>query len=242
MKTGALYGIGVGPGDPELITVKGANLLKNCKHLFVPKARMKSESVAYAIIGNYVNGDTNVHELLFPMVTDKMELNKRWKESAEKIAEVLRTGSDACFVTLGDSLLYSTYIYLLRALKEVLPEAEIFTVPGVTAFSNVAALTNFPVGEAKEPVTIIPSADDFTPLKDALKRGGTVVLMKVGKRLQATLEVLEEADVMDDAVFVAYAGMEGQRIETDLRKLKNQSPETGYLSTILIHAGGAADK
>ena len=242
MKPGALYGIGVGPGDPELITVKGANLLKNCRNLFVPKARMKSESVAYAIIGNYVNGDTTVHELIFPMVTDKMELNKKWKESAEKIAEVLRTGSDACFVTLGDSLLYSTYIYLLRALKDVLPEAEIFTIPGVTAFSNVAALTNFPVGEAKEPVTIIPSSDDFTPLKDAIKRGGTVVLMKVGKRLQAVLEILEEASVIDDAVFVAYAGMEGQRIETDLRKLKDQSEETGYLSTILIHAGSSERK
>jgi len=242
VKTGTLYGIGVGPGDPELITVKGANLLGNCRNLFVPKARMKSESVAYAIIGKYVNGDTNVRELVFPMVTDKMELNKRWKESAEKIAEVLRTGDDACFVTLGDSLLYSTYIYLLRALKNVLPEAEVFTVPGVTAFSNVAALTNFPVGQAKEPVTIIPSADDFTPLKEALKIGGTVVLMKVGKRLQAILDVLEEAGVMDDAVFVAYAGMEGQRIETDLRRLKNQSPETGYLSTILIHAGGSEKK
>ena len=242
MKPGTLYGIGVGPGDPELITVKGANLLRNCRNLFVPKARMKSESVAYSIIGNYINGDTTVHELIFPMVTDKMELNKRWKESAEKIAEVLRGGSDACFVTLGDSLLYSTYIYLLRALKDVLPEAEVFTVPGVTAFSNVAALTNFPVGEAKEPVTIIPSADDFTPLKEALKRGGTVVLMKVGKRLQAILEILEEANVMDDAVFVAYAGMEGQRIETDLRKLKNESPETGYLSTILIHAGRSGQK
>mgnify|MGYP000157993342 CR=1 FL=1 len=242
MKIGALYGIGVGPGDPELITVKGANLLKNCRNLFVPKANMKSKSAAYSIIGRYINGDTNVRELVFPMVTDKTELKKNWRESAEKIAEVLRTGSDACFVTLGDSLLYSTYIYLLRSLKDVLPEAEVFTVPGVTAFSNAAALTNFPVGEAKKPVTIIPSADDFTPLKEALKKGGTVVLMKVGKRLPAILDVLEGAGVMDDAVFVAYAGMEGQRIETDLRKLKNQSPETGYLSTILIHAGGSEKK
>jgi precorrin-2/cobalt-factor-2 C20-methyltransferase len=242
LKPGTLYGIGVGPGDPELITVKGANLLNRCKHLFVPKARMKSESVAYAIIDRYVNGDTQLHELIFPMVTDKTELKKRWRESAEKIAEVLRTGSDACFVTLGDSLLYSTYIYLLRALKEVLPEAAVATVPGVTAFSNVAALTNFPVGEAKEPVTIIPSADDLEPLKKALKGRGTVVLMKIGKRLQPILEILEETGVMDDAVFVAYAGMEGERIETDLRKLKNRPEETGYLSTILIHIGGNESK
>ena len=238
MKPGILYGIGVGPGDPELITVKGANLLKNCKHLFVPKAKIKSESVAYSIIGRYVNGDTQIHELVFPMVTDKDELKKRWLESAGKIAEVLKTGSDACFVTLGDSLLYSTYIYLMRALQEVLPEAGIFTVPGVTAFSTVAALTNFPVGEAKESVTIVPSADDLEPIREALKTKGTVVLMKIGKRLKPILELLEEEGVIEDAVFVAYAGIKGERIETDLRKLKGDSDKIGYLSTILIHARG----
>ncbi len=234
MAIGTLYGIGVGPGDPELITVKGARLLGECRHLFVPKARIKSESTAFGIIDRYVGKQAQVHELIFPMVTDKEELAQRWRESAQKIAAVLGAGEDAVFVTLGDSLLYSTYIYLVRALKEVLPEAKVATLPGVTAFSAAAALTNFPVGEAKEPVTIIPAADELDSVREALKGTGTVIFMKVGKRLHAILDELEKAGFIDQAVFASYAGMEGERIETDLRKLKDESPEIGYLSTILV--------
>lgn len=238
MKRGTLYGIGVGPGDPELITVKGARLLSECPHLFVPKARIKSESAAFGIIRRYVTAETEIHELVFPMITDKAELEKQWNASARKIADVLNTGADAAFVTLGDAMLYSTYIYLVRALRTVDPDFRIITVPGVTAFSTAAALTNFPVGEAKEPVTVIPAEDDMNAVSAALKGTGTLVLMKVGKRLHGILEELDKAGRLENAVFVAYAGMEGERIETDLRKLKDEKPEAGYLSTILVNLGG----
>jgi precorrin-2/cobalt-factor-2 C20-methyltransferase len=240
MKTGTLYGVGVGPGDPELITVKGAKILASCGHLFVPKARIKAESVALDIVKSYVNGNAKIHELVFPMVTDKDELAKKWDESARAIAEVLKTGSDACFVTLGDALLYSTYIYLLRALKQALPGVKTVTVPGITAFSAVAAATTFPVGEGKEPVVIIPAADDLTAVENALKGTGTVILMKIGKRLQGILDLLEKAGVIEDAVFVSNAGMENEKMVTDLRKLRNENPETGYLSIILVHTGKGA--
>ncbi len=234
MSIGKLYGIGVGPGDPELITVKGAKLLGNCRQLFVPKAKIKSESLALDIAQNYIRADVEITELVFPMVSDRQKLEKSWRESALKIAEVLRKGGDACFITIGDPLLYSTYIYLVRALLEVEPSAEVETIPGINAFSAVAALTSFPVGEGKELITIVPTADDFGAVGDALKKSGTVVLMKVGKRLGSLLGILEKEKLIDDAVFVAYAGQEKEYIETDLRKLKNEKPETGYLSTILV--------
>lgn len=234
MSLGTLYGIGVGPGDPDLITVKGANLISNTKHLFAPIARIKKSSVALDIVKKFVNNETNVIELVFPMVTDESELTKRWDESAKIIADVLEKGEDAVFLTLGDALLYSTYIYLLRALRKIHPDVNVITVPGVTAFSAVAALTEFPVGEAKEPITIVPTSDDLQAVRGAVERGGTVILMKVGKRLQNILGLLEELDAMDESVFVANAGMENQRLETDLEKLKGQSDQTGYLSTILI--------
>ncbi len=240
MNIGTLYGIGVGPGDPELITVKGAKLLESCGHLFVPKARVKAESVALEIVKSYVGGKTQIHELVFPMVTDKAELAEKWAESARSIAEVLKAGNDACFITLGDSLLYSTYIYLLRALKEVLPEVKTVTIPGITAFSAVAALTNFPVGEGKEPVTIIPAADDLKAVENALMGDGTVVLMKIGKRLQPILDLLEKAGAIENAVFVSNVGMDDERLVTDLKGLRNENPETGYLSIILIHVGKGA--
>ncbi len=238
-KIGKLYGIGVGPGDSELITVKGARLLNECKRLFVPKARVKSESLALDIAKGYIGADTKVCELVFPMITDHDKLEKHWRESAKEIADVLKNGEDACFLTLGDSLLYSTYIYLVRALRELMPEAQIETVPGVTAFSGVAALTNFPVGVAKDPVTIVPASDEnMDGIRKALRGNGTVVLMKIGKCLHEVLNILEEENVIDNAVFVAYAGQEKQRIETDLKKLKKEKPETGYLSTILVRANG----
>jgi len=237
MKPGTLYGVGVGPGDSELVTVKGSRIIAKCPNLFAPKARSKSQSVALAIVAPYVTGSSVIHELIFPMVSDKAELKEKWDEAAEKIATVLRKGEDACFITLGDPLLYSTYIYLLRSLKQIMPQAEVVTVPGITAFCTVAALANFPVGEGSQSVTIVPAAEDLTSVREAIFNGGTVILMKVGKKLPGVIELLEEAGVIENAVFVAHAGMDNQIIETNLLNLKGADEEAGYLSTILVHAG-----
>ena len=240
MKVGILYGIGVGPGDPELITVKGASLLGRCRHVFVPKARAAAESVALAIARRYLGPDDEVHELVFPMTSDQDELSLHWEASARKIAPFLEKGEDVCFLTLGDPLLYSTYIYLLRAVRSILPDLNIVTVPGVTAFSAASALSAFPVGEGKAPVTIVPAADDLKDVRRALDGGGTVILMKIGKRLPDIIDLLEETGLIDGSAFVSHAGMPNQRVETDLRRLRAESAESGYLSIILVHAAGGA--
>jgi len=236
MKIGTLYGIGVGPGDPELITLKGVRLLRQCQHVFVPKSRTAADSVALSIGRRYLNSSSQVHELIFPMTSDQADLSRHWTASAGEIAAVLKSGEDACFLTLGDPLLYSTYIYLLRELKALWPEARVVTVPGVTAFSAAAALAGFPVGEKKETVTIIPTADDLEDVRRVLSGGGTVILMKIGRRLREVLNLLEEAKVIDRSVFVSHAGMENERVETNLRRLRGEDPQAGYLSIILAHA------
>lgn len=237
MKKGTLYGIGVGPGDPELITVKGAMTLARCRRVFVPKARTAAESLALSIAERYVSERAEIRELVFPMTADRGELSLRWGEAADEIAAVLEKGEDACFLTLGDPLLYSTYIYLLRELRVRVPDAPVVTVPGVTAFSAAAALSGFAVGEGKSPVTVVPAADDLGDVRRAVEGGGTVVLMKIGKRLPEILDLLEEAGVIRDALFVSHAGLEGERVVTDLRQLRGEREEAGYLSIILIHAG-----
>ena len=219
MKTGTLYGIGVGPGDPELITVKAARILASCGHVFVPRARIKAESVALTIARRYINKKAQIHELTFPMTKDPEELARRWEENGRAVASILGDGEDAAFLTLGDLFLYSTYIYLLKELKKLMPDVEVVSVPGVTAFSLASALTAFPVGEGSE----------------AFTKPGTVILMKIDKRLPEIMDVMEETGVIERAVMVSRAGMEDQRIETDLRALKNCDPQTGYLSIILIH-------
>ncbi len=168
------------------------------------------------------------------MTTDKDLLKKHWEEAARMIAEVLETGSDACFLTLGDAFLYSTYIYMVRALRRRLPDAKIITVPGIPAFSAAAALAEFPVGEAKEPVTIIPTADDLEEVRRSLATGGTVILMKIGKRLGRILDLLESSGALNRSVFRSRAGMDNQRIVRDLRELKGEEADTGYLSIILV--------
>ncbi|HTY22933.1 MAG TPA: precorrin-2 C(20)-methyltransferase [Desulfomonilaceae bacterium] len=242
MKTGTLYGIGVGPGDPDLITVKGARILGECRHVFVPKARGDTESTALSIAAKHINPRAEIHEVIFPMTSDRSELHARWAESAEKVGVVLESGSDACFLTLGDTFLYSTYIYLLQALRDRIPDLNVETIPGITAFSAAAAIAEFPVGKAKEPVTIVPTADDLDAVKRALLTGGTVVLMKIGKRLGPILDILEEAGMIDHGVFISYAGMSNQRVEHDLRSLRNEPSEKGYLSILLIHARSREDR
>lgn len=234
MKVGTLYGIGVGPGDPDLITVKATKILEHCRHVFVPTARNEGGSVALTIARRHINPDAEIHEMVFPMTTDRQKLEAHWDASARRVADVLETGADACFLTLGDAFLYSTYIYLLRALRSRIPHVEVVTVPGVTAFSAAAALAEFSVGEAKERVTIVPTADDLEDLKRAVESGGTVVLMKIGKRLGRILDTLDGYGVLDSGVFVSRAGMDNQRIVKNLRDLKGEADDTGYLSIILV--------
>ncbi len=238
MKLGTLYGIGIGPGDPELITLKGARLIISCRNLFVPKARTAAESVALAIARPLVDPEARVEELHFPMTADQGELAAKWDAAAGRVAAILETGEDACFLTLGDPLLYSTYIYLVRALRSRLPDLAAVTVPGITAFGAAAARAEFPVGEGREPVTICPAAeDDLAAVRRALAAGGTVVLMKIGRRLPEVLDLLESEGLLEASVFVSRATMEDERIETDLRRLRAEAPEAGYLSIILVHAG-----
>lgn len=238
MTQGTLYGIGVGPGDPELITVKGAAVLARCPHVFVPKAKTAAGSTALAIAGRYIGRDAEIHELLFPMTADEAELARRWRENARAVAAVLEAGEDACFITLGDLFLYSTFIYLLREIRRLLPAVNVVSVPGITSFSAAAALSSFPLGEGRAPVTLIPAAaDDPAAVRKTLGKPGTAVLMKIGQRLPAILDLLEDAGLMDRGVFVARAGMDGQRVETSLRNLRDLGPEAGYLSIILVHAG-----
>lgn len=234
MRRGTFYGIGVGPGDPELMTVKGAKLLARCRNVFVPKAGNASESVAFATAGRYLAPGSRLRELVFPMTTDREALALAWEASAGEIAGPLESGQDACFLTLGDPLLYSTYGYLLRALRTRIPGLEVVTVPGITAMCAAASLAEFPLGQFKEPVTIVPAADDLRAVRQALAAGGTLVLMKVGKRLGQLVDLLESEGFLDRSVFVARAGMAGQRIETDLRRLRGEDGKTGYLSVILV--------
>ncbi|MGC8906305.1 MAG: precorrin-2 C(20)-methyltransferase [Desulfomonilaceae bacterium] len=234
MKRGTLYGIGVGPGDPDLITLKGARVLATCPHVFAPKSKEDSQSLALRIARPHIHSETRIHELLFPMTSDKDELEERWGSAAKEILDVLDAGQDACFLTLGDVFLYSTYIYLLRMLRQLQPAVNVVTIPGITAFSAAAAAAECPLGEGKESVTIVPTADDLNEVTRAVHKGDAVVLMKIGKRLDRVLEVLESEDATDRSVFVSKVGLKDEAVVRDLRLLRSPEADRGYLSVILV--------
>ena len=234
MTPGTLYGLGVGPGDPEWVPVKTVRILSACRHVFVPKARAAADSLALDIARVYLRPDADIHELTFPMSSDSVVLDASWRQAAEAVCHRLEQGHDAAFLTLGDPLLYSTYIYLLRSVRKLMPEIDVVTVPGITAFSAAAALAHFPVGKGKQLVTIVPASDDLDKFQQALDRGGTVILMKIADRLQRVLDILQSRRLLGSGVFVARAGMPEQRVETDLTKLRDTEPEAGYLSILIV--------
>ncbi len=233
---GTLYGIGVGPGDPEWMTVKAVRILSTCRHVCVPKSGLTADSVALEIARNYLRPDAIVHEQSYPMTADPRVLREHWQRAAGEVHEILARGEDCCFLTLGDALLYSTYIYLLRELRAIEPAAKIVTVPGVTAFSAAAALTNRPLGEGKQLLMIVPASDDLQQFSAALDRGGTVVLMKIGRRLAAVLDALEARGLLEQTIFVSRAGLPQQQVETDVRRLRGLPDEAGYLSILIVQA------
>jgi precorrin-2/cobalt-factor-2 C20-methyltransferase len=234
---GTLYGIGVGPGDPQWLTVQAVRILAGCRHVCAPRSQRAGRSVALEIARSYLHPQAVVHEIAFPMSTDEAVLGQSWRQAAAEVHAILARGDDCCFLTLGDPLLYSTYVYLLEHLRALDPGVYVVTVPGITAMSAAAALANFPLGRGKEPVTIVPAADDLAPLSAALGRGGTVVLMKIGGRLEAVLDLLHQRGLLGRGVLVSHAGMPEQRVETDLGRLRAQPQEAGYLATLIVHAG-----
>lgn len=234
---GKLYGLGVGPGDPELMTIKAVRVLSECQTVFIPRSATAEESKAGEIARQYIRPDGEVVELVFPMTKDPAALEQGWKASVEQVAAALRGGKNAAFLTLGDPMLYSTYVYLLRGLRKSLPGLEVETVPGVTSLTAAAALADFPIGEGDEKVVIAPASGDMGELGDLLDRFETVVLMKVAKDLQRIIDLLEEKGLLESAVLVSRAGFPQQRVVRELRALRGSDEKVGYLSTILIKPG-----
>ncbi len=240
MTPGRLFIVGVGPGDPELLTLKAVRVLQESSHVFVPVSRLTKETWLRDVVASHAQPECSVHEVSFSVAADRQERTAHWQQTAATLTEILQGGNDIAFVTLGDPQLYSTSLYLLRALHQDYPDVQVEVVPGVSSVSHAAALTGFALGEGNMPVTILPSVTALDNVRSALKAGGTLVLMKIGKHLQALIDLLDEYQLLDEAVFIARAGLPGQHIETDLRQLCGAAAETGNLAVILIHTEGVS--
>ena len=233
--TGTLYGIGVGPGDPELITLKALKVLHRVPHIFASCSSKNNYSLALNIIRSHLNG-AGLEHLPFPMTKDDGVLREAWEANARRVLEVLATGRDAAFVTLGDPLTYSTFGYLLKTLKRLEPGLRIITIPGITSYAAAAALTHIPLTEGEESFYLVSGALGAARLREVVDKSDNIVLLKTYRYFDDIYRALEELDLLDRATCISRCGLEGETVVQDLRELEGRA--LPYLSMIIIKKQG----
>ncbi len=230
---GKLYGVGIGPGDPKLLTLRAKEILDQVDMVFSPKASEEGTSIARSIIEASASKPKEFVELTFPMTRDETVLKTYWQEAAEKVAKAVSKGKQVAFVTIGDPFIYSTYIYLLQALRQNFPNIEVETIPGISAFNAAASRAEVSLVEGGERLAILPVTKDLRGLREAFKEFDTIVLMKVGSKLDKIMALLKELDLLKSSVLVGHVGCPEEQIVRDLHSLK-KGERSGYLSVIIV--------
>jgi precorrin-2/cobalt-factor-2 C20-methyltransferase len=234
-KTGVLYGIGVGPGDPDLITVKALNILKQVPHIFAAASSKNEYSLAQNVVLRHLP-DAQVEQLSFPMTKDKDALVSAWEANARRALEILESGQDAAFVTLGDPMTYSTFSYLHRTIKQIVPDLRVIIVPGITSYHAAASLACTPLAEGEESFHLVSGVRNSSRLRDILETSENVVVLKTYRSFDDIRRTLEELDLLDRAVCVMRCGLEGETVLQDLSSLSSE--QMPYLSLIIVKRKG----
>ncbi|MBX6377773.1 MAG: precorrin-2 C(20)-methyltransferase, partial [Clostridia bacterium] len=224
----------VGPGDPELVTLKAYRILQAAPVICVPKRGLKDDGYAYGIVRDWL--DPSRQELLsleFPMTKDRQRLQSHWRANAQAVLERLRQGLDCAFITEGDPLLYSTFGHVARTLRQLEPSARVEVVPGVSSVQGAAARVGRVLAEGGERVAILPATYEDEELGRTLRDFDTVVLLKVNSVFDRVLGCLEELGLVDKAVYVEKGTHpEEEVIEWDIRRL--QGRKLAYLSLLIV--------
>ena len=233
MAMGTLYGVGVGPGDPELITVKAYRIMKEADVIAYPKKRKGTKSYAFQIVEAYVDaGNKEMLGLAFPMTKDEDILTREWNAIVDQIFPYLQEGKDVAFVTEGDPMLYSTFIHLQRLLNERYPDIPIVSIPGVSSVNGAASRLGIPLADGDEWMAIVPATADCEKMKQALETNDAIVFIKVAKVLGMMIELLEELDLLDKASVATKVTSKDEWIWRDIRELRHAELE--YLTLMIV--------
>lgn len=225
---GKLIGLGVGPGDPELLTLKALRIVKESDVIAVPGNIVK-ESVAYQIVKE-VYPELDEKTLLpvrMPMTKDPQILEQNHKKAADDVEGWLEKGVNVAFLTLGDPTVYSTYMYVHKRIMQRGYETEI--VSGITSFCAVAAKMNMSLAEMAEPLHVIPATYHTEHMEDILELSGTKVLMKSGKKLKQVKESILRSG--QPAVMIQDCGMDTEKIYNSVEEMPE---EAGYYSLVIV--------
>ncbi|MGH3901009.1 MAG: precorrin-2 C(20)-methyltransferase [Pseudonocardiaceae bacterium] len=231
--TRELVGIGVGPGDPDLLTVAAVRELSGAGRVFVPVIALDVAGRAEAVVRVHLTHD-RLERLVFALNDDVDGPQQRrhdcWDAAAARVAQYLCAhGGAAAFATLGDPGMYSTFGYLAKTVRELLPDVQVRTIPGITAMQAAASAAGLTLVEGSEPLTLLPLTRDLAALDDALARAGTVVAYKGGRRLVQLRQRVAAAGALDRAWCAEHLGTPDERI-TRLA----QTDAAAYLSTVVV--------
>jgi precorrin-2/cobalt-factor-2 C20-methyltransferase len=195
-----LFCVGCGPGDPELLTLKAINLIKNAEVIFAPTAREGKPSIALSVVGRYVDKLAKIVCLIFPMVKDRESLKNYWKRNADQIADAVRAEKRVVYLTVGDPALYSTWIYIHRELQNNHPDIEIDIVPGIASMFAFAAQAKMSLAEGDETLAIVPACYDLDKVKQTANSCDTVIFLKDGRYFDSVIEMLADVGFADDSM------------------------------------------
>ena len=225
---GKLYGIGVGPGDPELMTLKAKRLIEECDIVAVPVKKEGEESVAINIARGAASvPEEKVRRILFTMNKDKAKREECRQAAAEAIMEYLDAGQSVAMPVLGDVGIYSTYSYVHKKLIQAGYEVQM--ISGIPSFCAGASKANISIVEGNEGFGVIPSLKGIDQVKKAMGVFDNLVIMKVGSHVKEVYDILKAEGKEDNAIIISNVGMEGEYVGPLL-----SNREYGYFTTMII--------
>lgn len=231
---GTLYGIGVGPGPSGYLPIASYEAMKRSDMIICPRASHKQHSVARQCVSDLALDPERLIDIPYNMDFSRKIAGRQYDSLADRIAVLLEQGKDVSYLTIGDSMTYSTYCYLLKAMKDRMPGFKSVTMPGITSYNAVAASFNWPVGLGRERVLILPCPDDMVLLEKDIREHDVVVLMKIGGRLHQVVELLFKIGIAEYCVFAHRIGLTGEYRAPVSKLVPEEEGVSGYLSTILI--------
>lgn len=227
---GKLFGVGVGPGDPELITVKAVRIIKQADIVFTAASTRNAYSLAVEIASDYIAQDVPVVKLSFPMTKEEKEVEAAWKKNAGIIARELEQGRNAVFLTLGDPMTYSTFGYILKKMASVMPEADIETIPGITSFHAASARLNRILVEGEQSLLVTSGAFGGDRIRN-IANIENLAVVKAYKNMEDITRALKETGLDNNCVAVSRCGRENEQIIENLDSLEKRAPD--YWTLIL---------
>jgi precorrin-2/cobalt-factor-2 C20-methyltransferase len=229
-KTGKLFGVGVGPGDPELITVKAVRVIKEADIIFTAASSKNTYSLAVERASPYITSTTRIEQLGFPMTKDTNEVEAAWIANAKQIAAAMEKGMTVVFLTLGDPTTYSTFGYILKKMKCIMPEADIETIPGITSFHAASARLNRILVEGEESLLVTSGAFGGDRIRH-VKEVENVAIVKAYKNIRDINSALKDAGLHEKGIAVSRCGREHEEIIESLDELETRAPD--YWTLIL---------